>query len=181
MALQKREKILLSLAGIAVLIFLFTNLLPMLKKDKPASTPAPSTLSRPQTTLTAKTPLGSQQDRVKLKSYSTNVAWNLEWKSDPFVYAPPLPEEEELSEEDADDEDVQEEETVTHEFELNGISWLNNRPTVLINDQILRPGEVIQGWVLSDVKPEYVILRRNNESIRLTFSEKALVKEKLFR
>jgi hypothetical protein len=174
MALQKREKILLGLAGIAVLIFAATKVIPMLSKDKPAASTATATVAQQVTaSLPARSATASVK-RVPLKSYSTRTAWNLEWKSDPFVYSE-VPEDEKP-------EEVEEipEETSLH-FELNGISWLNNKPTVLINDQIMKPGDTIEGYTLSLVKPEYVILIKNGERIRLTFSEGAFVPGRIFR
>lgn len=177
MALQKREKILLSLAGAAVVIFVITNLLPKKSTEKPI-TSAPSSVARTVETRTQKTPAVPQMQQPKLKSYTTRSAWNLEWKNDPFVYAEIVPEPEEQKDE-REEENVVEE--TSYRFELNGISWLNNKPTVLINDQILKPGDRIEGYTLSEVKPEYVVLVRNGERVRLTFSESALVPGRIFR
>jgi hypothetical protein len=173
MALQKREKILLSLAGAAVLIFVITNILPKLSKDKPATTPSASTRMT-ETRTKRTTPAVPQMQQPKLKSYTTRSAWNLEWKNDPFVYAEIVPDVEEEEPEEEDSEKTTEEKA-GYRFELNGISWLNNRPTVLINDRIMTPGESIEGYILTDVKPTHVILTKNNERIRLTFSEGAFI------
>ncbi|MGC9513598.1 MAG: hypothetical protein ACP5D8_08220 [Fidelibacterota bacterium] len=175
MALQKREKILLGLAGIAVLIFAATKVIPMLSKDKPAAPTVSTTVAQQVTASLPAQSAAASVKRVPLKSYSTRTAWNLEWKSDPFVYSE-KPEEETAI---AKVEEIPEE--TSHHFELNGISWLNNKPTVLINDQILKPGDTIEGYTLSLVKPEYVILIKNGERIRLTFSEGAFVPGRIFR
>lgn len=175
MALQKREKILLALAGIAVLIFAATKVIPMLSKDKPAAPTASATVAQQATATLPAQSAATSVKRVALKSYSPRTAWNLEWKNDPFVYS-------ENPEEETSVAKVEEipEETGPH-FELNGISWLNNKPTVLINDQIMKPGDTIEGYTLSLVKPEYVILIKNGEKIRLTFSEGAFVPGRIFR
>lgn len=175
MALQKREKILLSVAGAAVVIFAITQVLPKLKRDT-TSAPAPVTVrSETPRTVTPQAALPGTQ--IKLKSYSTNNgAWNLEWKNDPFVYANIEPVFEDVLPEEIQKkiDSVEEEEVVVHSFQLNGISWLNNKPIVLINDRVLKPGDSIEGYTLSDVFKTYVILRKKNESIKLAFSEKPM-------
>lgn len=148
----------MALAGIAVLIFAATKVIPMLSRGKPATSTASVTVAQQVTTPLSAQAAKKPVKQVILKSYTTRSAWNLEWKSDPFVYSEkPEPEEEQQKA----IEEVPEE--TTRHFELNGISWLNNKPTVLINDQILKPGDTIEGYTLSIVKPEYVILIKNGE------------------
>ncbi|HDT12087.1 MAG TPA: hypothetical protein ENO01_00365 [Candidatus Marinimicrobia bacterium] len=174
MALQKREKILLSIAGAAVVIFVITQVLP---KASEKSTPAPAPVTvRTETPRTVTPQAALPGSHTKLKSYSTsNNAWNLEWKNDPFVYSYVEPEVVDSLPEDIQRKiDAVEEEVIVHNFQLNGISWLNNKPTVLINDRILKPGDSIEGYTLSDVYKTYVILRKNKESIKVAFSEKPM-------
>jgi hypothetical protein len=175
MALQKREKILLSIAGAAVVIFVITQVLPK-ASDKSTPAPAPVTV-RTETPRTVTPQAALPGTQPKLKSYSTsNNAWNLEWKNDPFVYSFLSPEIEEVVPEEIQKtlDAIEEEEVIVHSFQLNGISWLNNKPTVLINDRVLKPGDSIEGFTLSDVFKTYVILRKNKESIKLAFSEKPM-------
>ncbi len=172
MALQKREKILLSIAGIVVVIFVIIQVLPS-GSDKPTPVSAPVTArTEPARSVVQQTALPGTH--VKLKSYTTTEgAWNLEWKNDPFVYAYLEPEIEDVPPEEIIQKPEEiEEEVIIHSFQLNGISWLNNKPTVLINDRVMKPGDSIEGYTLSDVYKTYVILRKKNESIKLAFSEK---------
>lgn len=166
MALQKREKILLILAMVAVIVFIFTTVLPdKSQKNKPETgtqsipVEVPKPLQAPRST----------SQSTSLKSYSPLPAWNLEWKNDPFVYSKKPEDEKRIADSLLIEPKVS--------FELTGISWLNGKPTVLINDKILKPGDKIDGYTLSVVKPEYVILMGKGEQIRLTFSEGTSIPE----
>jgi|GEM_PF-2088755 len=175
MALQKREKILLSVAGAAAIIFIITKVLPTsTSDDSPIVSVPPAIRTEAPRTVTPLAALPGPH--IKLKSFSTdNSAWNLEWKNDPFVYSYIEPEVvDSLPEEIQRKIDAVEEEVIVHNFQLNGISWLNNNPTVLINDRVLKPGDTIEGYTLSNVYKTYVILRKKKESIKLAFSEKPM-------
>ena len=89
---------------------------------------------------------------------------NLTWKNDPFNY----PEKESAG--------------MRNIFgdigfggpslKLHGIVWdKNDVPTILINNQVLKLGDFVDGFKIINVGVDFVILRNNKERIQLTLGE----------
>lgn len=54
---------------------------------------------------------------------------------------------------------------------LRGISWVNNKGVVLINNDVLSEGEYIQGYEVSKIVKNGVILKRNEQEVLLQLKE----------
>lgn len=56
-------------------------------------------------------------------------------------------------------------------LQLKGIVWSDNVPTVLINNEVLKIGDEINGYRIVNVGQDFVTLRSGNERLQLTLGE----------
>jgi len=57
-------------------------------------------------------------------------------------------------------------------FSLGGISWHGNSGTALINGEPLSRGKSIKGYTVTKITETYVLLKKGNQSIRLTINDR---------
>jgi hypothetical protein len=100
------------------------------------------------------------------------VSLNINWQNDPFHYMSP-----EYSLQSATNsgglKNIISNITVPlgPRFVLKGIVWKNGVPTVLINDEVLQIGGVIDGYRVTDVGEKYVVIQSRNDRIELKLGD----------
>jgi hypothetical protein len=98
------------------------------------------------------------------------ISWTGSWEKDPFFYAP------KGSEGEVGDNLLSKffgsaEEGARVNMELTGISWLGNSGYALINESVVKEGDVIGGYTVDLIAFNYVILKQGMKTIRLTLNE----------
>jgi len=85
------------------------------------------------------------------------------WGRDPFY----------LREED-DGGDTESEKPLPFEwpkFELNGILWDPEKPLAVINNSVVKEGDIVEGVKIKKIKPGYVVLEKEGIEQTLTLTE----------
>ncbi len=149
MELQKREKILLGVMGIAVGVFVLNQFVFSKKSTSPAKRPL---LVKPnRTQQVAKGEMKSGQLLPRLHGVQF-----VNWRRDPFIGA--------FTEDLLDSLGFHQK---VQPYVLKAISWKNNEAYVLINDNILKVGDTVDGLTLVAVDGNRVICEKNRRKFSL--------------
>jgi len=99
------------------------------------------------------------------------ISWSGDWTNDPFFYATTS------TSKNAQDKGLinkifgSAEEALSSNFSLTGISWLGNSGFALINESVVKEGDVIGGYTVDRIAFNYVILKQGMKTIRLSLNE----------
>ncbi len=99
------------------------------------------------------------------------ISWSGDWVNDPFFYATTG------TSKNARDKGLinkifgTAEDAISMNFELTGISWLGNSGFALINESVVKEGDVIGGYTVDRIAFNYVILKQGMKTIRLSLNE----------
>ncbi len=104
---------------------------------------------------------------VEAHSYPRLATVSSAWGADPFYYQSPDKEKGKLFGGLLNDLSLP-----GSAFQLKGIVWSNNVPTILINDEILKVGDEINGYRIVSAGKNYVTLRSSSETVQLTLGDK---------
>ena len=69
-------------------------------------------------------------------------------------------------------EEIREESNMAEGLVLTGIQWSRGTPVIVINDEILRINDIINGMKITNVGADYVILQKGAEQVRLRLGGK---------
>jgi hypothetical protein len=145
---KKREKIMLGLIGVGVIVFLIIDPYYFIWKDPPVSE---QTIVAPVVTQqigdikpaakkkTTETPEKVSKGRIKIEREKIDLEG---WQRDPFVQGRP---------------DIEDEELVAT-MKLGIISVRGNDRMASINSQTVRPGDDIKGMKVDRIESNYVVL-----------------------
>jgi len=103
---------------------------------------------------------------IEEKSYSINTGIPDRWRDDPFDYIMPSADPSNPFSALLGDLPL-----ASEELKLKGIVWQNNVPTVLINNEVLKVGDEINGYRIASVGQDFVTLRNNTERLQLSLGE----------
>jgi hypothetical protein len=149
MELQKREKILLGVMGVAVSFFLLNQFVFSKKTTGPAKRPP---LARQvQGKSAPRAAIQSEHRMPKLRGMRF-----VNWRRDPFVGA--------FTAELLDSLGFQQK---VRPYVLKAISWKNGEAYVLINDTIIKVGETVNGLTVVSVDGNRAICEKNRRKFSL--------------
>ena len=104
--------------------------------------------------------LGLIRQNLDLREEQESAA-NQEWGRDPFVLGGAFGSSEAAS-----------------NFVLSGIAWDAKLPIAIINENVYKPGDPIDGYTVSEIRPDAVTLSRGDEKIKLELFQPQEVKKK---
>jgi hypothetical protein len=142
MALNKKDKIQITVTGalVIVLVFVVGNGF----RKRPAKSSPVAVPKYPQVTPPASIQAQSPATFLKLKE----EARTLEFKRDPFLKQAAVS-------------------SVRGGPSLSGIAWDEEDPTAIINGRIARRGDNVDGYVVVDIKKDRVILSDGTQDLEL--------------